>query len=340
MGFWPFRRRSRLAADSEVVFQKPLGKLEGKVALITGAGSGLGRATALIFAAAGAKIVVVDRDLAGAKAVAREIEDAGGTAVPIEADVSKAADSQRMIASAVKKFGRLDILLNNAGVMSSGMLHEVSEEEWDRVMAINLKSVFLSCKFALPELMKNRGVILNTGSFAGLEGRNGHAQYGASKAAVINLTKTIALEYAVHGVRANCVCPGPFATNILKDGLKDVSPEALRQLGRMTMAGVPMGRVGDPAELARASLFLCSDDASFITGDVLVVDGGAMAGHYMPIAAPLTAPASVSAVAVPPPKEVFAAEGERPSVAYGCAAGTAITGVSGENERPYIPYGC
>jgi NAD(P)-dependent dehydrogenase (short-subunit alcohol dehydrogenase family) len=309
-GFWPFRRRSALAGG-DTAFQKPLGKLEGKVALITGAGSGLGRASALAFVAAGARVIVVDRVFTSARAVTKEIEDAGGSATALEADVSRADESQRMIATTLKKYGRLDILFNNAGVMSSGLLHEVSEKEWDRVIAINLKSVFLACKFALPELMKCRGVILNTASVAGLEGRNGHAQYGASKAAVINLTKTIALEYARFGVRANCVCPGAFATNILKDGLKDVSADALQQLGRMTMAGVPMGRVGDPAELARAALFLCSDDASYITGQVLVVDGGNMAGHYMPIGAgPSEMPVETRAMAYAPDN--------RPYIAYGC----------------------
>jgi NAD(P)-dependent dehydrogenase (short-subunit alcohol dehydrogenase family) len=284
--FWPFRRRAALASAGDAPFQKPPGKLEGKVALITGAGSGLGRASALAFFGAGARVIVVDRDFNTARAVTKEIEDAGGSSTALEADVSRADDSERMIATTIRKYGRLDILFNNAGVMSSGLLHEVSEKEWDRVIGINLKSVFLACKFALPELMKNRGVILNTASVAGLEGRNGHAQYGASKAAVINLTKTIALEYARFGVRANCVCPGAFATNILKDGLADVKPATVEQLGRMTMAGVPMSRVGDPAELARAALFLCSDDASYVTGEVLVVDGGSMAGHYMPISVP------------------------------------------------------
>ena len=284
-GFWPFRHRAALADAADVALPKPPRKLEGKVALITGAGSGLGRASALAFAAAGARVIVIDRAFTSARAVTKEIEDAGGSSTAIEADVSRADDSARMIATTVKKYGRLDILFNNAGVMSSGLLHEVSEKEWDRVIAVNLKSVFLACKFALPELMKSHGVILNTASVAGLEGRNGHAQYGASKAAVINLTKTIALEYARYGVRANCVCPGAFATNILKNGLADVSDAAVEQLGRMTMAGVPMGRVGDPAELARAALFLCSDDASYVTGDVLVVDGGNTAGHYMPITA-------------------------------------------------------
>lgn len=288
--FWSFFRQKSKAANrggkarSASHVQDGLRrKLEGKAALITGAGSGIGRASALIFAAEGARIAVVDRDLAGAKSTVDEIRRAGGKALALEADVSRAEDSERMIAAAIKEFGHLDILFNNAGIMSGGLLHEVSEKEWDRVIAINLKSVFLACKFALPELMKQKGVILCTASVAGLEGRNGHAQYGASKAAVINLVRTIALDYAQHGVRANCICPGAIATNILKDGLKDVSATALEKMGRMTMAGVPMGRVGHPDEIARAALFLCSDDSSYMTGQVTVVDGGNLAGHFMPI---------------------------------------------------------
>jgi NAD(P)-dependent dehydrogenase (short-subunit alcohol dehydrogenase family) len=260
-----------------------MGKLTGKIALVTGAASGIGRASALLFAREGASVAVVDRDLPGAKDAVAEIAGAGGTAIALEADVSKSADSQRMIGATVERFGRLDILYNNAGIMSPGLLHLVSEDEWNRVIAINLTANFLACKYALPELMKHGGVILVTASVAGLEGRTAHAAYCASKAGVINMIKNVAMDYAKYGIRANCLCPGGVATNISIDALRGLSDAAKEKLAKWSGEAVPMARIAEPIELANAALFLCSDDASFVTGAAMVVDGGSIAGHFIPL---------------------------------------------------------
>ena len=261
-----------------------MGKLDGKIALVTGAASGIGRASAILFAQEGAKVAVVDRDLPGAKAAADEITQAGAKAIAIETDVSKSADIQRMIATTVETFGRLDIVFSNAGIMSSNLLHLMSEQEWDRVIAINLTAGFLICKYALPELMKDGGVILCTASVAGLEGRTAHAAYGASKAGLINMIRNVAMDYARYNIRANCLCPGGVQTNISKEALKHMSPALLEKLARWSAENVPQARIAMPEELARAALFLCSDDASYVTGTAMVVDGGSIAGHLIPLA--------------------------------------------------------
>ena len=260
-----------------------MGKLDGKIALITGAASGIGKASAILFAQEGAKVVVVDRDLPGAKAAVDEIATAGGKAIAIETDVSESADIQRMIATTIESFGRLDIVFSNAGIMSSGIVHRVSEEEWQRVIAINLTAGFLICKYAVPELMKHGGVILCTASVAALEGRSGHAAYGAAKAGLVNMIKCIAMDYAKHNIRANCLCPGGVQTNISNDALKHLSPAAIEKLMKWNAETVPQARVAMPEELARAALFLCSDDASYVTGTAMVVDGGSIAGHFLPL---------------------------------------------------------
>jgi len=259
-----------------------MGKLEGKTALITGAASGIGRASALLFAREGAGVAVVDRDLPGAQAVAAEIAGAGGKAVALQADVSKSADVQRMIAATTDGFGRLDILFSNAGIMTPGILHMVSEEEWDRVIGINLTATFLACKYALPEMMKHGGVILATASVAALEGRTAHASYCASKAGLITMIKSVAMDYARYGIRANCLCPGGVQTNISQEALSGLSDVVKERLGRWTEETVPMARIGQPEELANAALFLCCDDSSYVTGTAMVVDGGSIAGHVIP----------------------------------------------------------
>ena len=260
-----------------------MGKLSGKIVLITGAASGIGRASALLFAHEGASVAVVDRDLPGAKTAADEITAAGGKAIAIEADVSKSADIQRMIAVTIERFGRLDILYSNAGVISPGLLHTVSEDEWHRVIGINLTANFLACKYALPELMKHGGVILCTASVAGLEGRTAHPAYCASKAGLINMIKNVAMDYAKYGIRANCLCPGGVATNISKDALASLSDAAKAKLAKWSGETVPMARIAQPEELASAALFLCCDDSTFVTGTAMVVDGGSIAGHFIPL---------------------------------------------------------
>jgi NAD(P)-dependent dehydrogenase (short-subunit alcohol dehydrogenase family) len=258
-----------------------MGKLDGKIALITGGGSGIGRATALLFAAEGAKLSVADWVEDNARAVAAEIAARGGEAIALRADVSKAADAERMVAETVQRFGRLDILYNNAGIGFARRTHLLSEEEWDRTINIDLKGVFLGCKYALPELMKQGGVILSTASVAGLEGIRQMAAYCAAKAGVIMLTKSLAMDYAEYGIRVNCICPGTVETPLSETGYESLSEERRQRAHRMVAAMHLLGRTGQPEEIASAALFLCSQDASFITGQAIVVDGGYTAGHRM-----------------------------------------------------------
>jgi NAD(P)-dependent dehydrogenase (short-subunit alcohol dehydrogenase family) len=257
-----------------------MGKLNGRIALITGSGSGIGRATARLFANQGAKVAVADWVESSANKVAGEIADSGGEALAIAADVSRAADTQRMVNETLRRWGRIDILYNNAGIGPVNLVHTMPEEEWDRVLNINLKGVFLGCKYALPDLMKHGGVILSTASVSGLEGTNGLPHYCASKAGIIALTKVIAMDYAHYGIRANCICPGGIDTP-LNETYRPKDPGELEQWWRAANSAHLLGREGRPEEIAQTALFLCSDDASFITGQALPVDGGFTTGHRM-----------------------------------------------------------
>ena len=252
-------------------------KLDGKAALITGAGSGIGRATALLFAHEGAAVAVVDLDGARARAVAREIEEAGGRAIAVRCDVSQAVDCERAVQETAAAFGRLDILFNNAGIIRRANVLETTEEEWDRAMAVNLKSIFLMSKYAIPLLADaGGGAIVNTGSGWGLVGGRNAVSYCASKGAVVNMTRAMALDHAGQNIRVNCVCPGDTDTGMLRS-------EA-QQLGAATDAFLseaadrPLRRIGEPEDVAQAVLYLASDASSFVTGTTLVVDGGGLAG--------------------------------------------------------------
>lgn len=246
-----------------------MGKLDGKVALITGAGSGIGRATALLFVKEGAKVVVVDYVPEGGEETVRMVREAGGEAIFIEADVSKAADVERMIKTTVDKYGRIDILYNNAGIMGAyTFTADTPEKNWDTILNINLKGVFLGSKYVIPVMLnQGGGVIINTASTAGMIGLPGLPAYCASKAGVVQLTKTIALEYADQNIRVNCICPGGILTPMtqLPDPAEAQPPFRQSQ---------PMRRFGGPEEVAQAALYLASDDSSYVTGIALVVDGG------------------------------------------------------------------
>ncbi len=257
-------------------------RLKDKVALVTGAASGIGKATVVLFGQEGAKVMCADIDGEGAERAARQIADAGGEAASTRADVSREADVQRMVGETVERWGRLDILFNNAGIGFGMPVTQVPEEEWDRLIDINLKGVFLGCKHAIPEMLKQGGgAIVNTASGAGLRGTAMLTTYCASKGGVVLLTKSLAVEWARQGVRVNCVCPGVIRTPILDPFLNQsqqllgMSPEAV--LERMAQEH-PIGRVGEPEEVARAVLFLASEEASFVTGVALPVDGGWDAG--------------------------------------------------------------
>jgi len=250
------------------------GLVDGKVALVTGGGSGIGRATSLALAQEGATVVVSDIVVAGGEETVRMIKDAGGKASFIKADVSKNAEVEALIKKAVETYGRLDCAFNNAGIegdMASTV--DCSEENWDRTIAINLTGVWLCMKHEIPQMLKQgSGAIVNTASVAGLVGFQGLSAYVASKHGVNGLTKTAALEYAKQGIRVNAVCPGVIHTPMV-DRLFKSQPGA----GETIAAMEPVGRLGKPEEIAAAVVWLCSDAASFVTGLPMAVDGGLIA---------------------------------------------------------------
>lgn len=255
-------------------------RLENKVALITGAGSGIGRESALLFAREGAKVVVVDiKDEAGEE-TAHLIRENGGEAIFVHADVSRASEVRDMIAQAERAYGRLDILFNNAGVFhpKDGSVLETEEEVWDLVINVNLKGVFLGCKYGIPALLRaGGGVIINTASFVALMGAAvSQIAYTASKGGVLALTREIAVEFARKNIRANALCPGPVETPLLADLLADPARR------RRRLVHVPMGRFARATEIAYAALFLASDESSYINGAAFVVDGGITAAYITP----------------------------------------------------------
>lgn len=251
--------------------------VEGKVALITGGASGIGRATAELLARAGAALAIADLDEAGARAVAQAIVAAGGQALAIACDVSEAKDCHRAVEATVGAFGGLDILFNNAGIIRRADVVDTTEEEWDRVMAVNARSVFLMSKYAVPVMAaRGGGAIVNVGSGWGLVGGRDAVSYCASKAAVVNMTRAMALDHGHQGIRVNCVCPGDTDTGMLRGEARQLGVSEAVFLTEA--ADRPLGRVGTPDEIARAVLYLASDASSFVTGTTLVVDGGGLAG--------------------------------------------------------------
>jgi len=251
-------------------------KLEGRVAVITGAASGIGRATAILFAAEGAAVLAADvQDDAGAQTVAT-IRAAAGRAEFVHADVSRSEDVRRMLGVAVDRFGRLDVLFNNAGVAVFKGVVETDEAEWDHVLGVNLRGAYLGIKYAAAEMRRQGGgAIINTASVHGMRTTAGIAAYAASKHGVIGLTRAAALDLAPHNIRVNCIQPGAIETPIMRANLRAVGDE--EDEFRKISAAEPMGRVGTAQEIARMALFLASDDASFITGAAFAVDGGLLA---------------------------------------------------------------
>ncbi|MBB4920055.1 SDR family NAD(P)-dependent oxidoreductase [Streptosporangium saharense] len=248
--------------------------LGGKVAIVTGGASGIGQATALLFGRQGAAVVVADIDGQGAERVAREIEAGGGRAVGVETDVAAEADCARAVRTAVETFGGLHVVFNNAGIIRRSTALELTADEWDRVMAVNVRSVFLMCKHAIPA-MKDGGSIVNTGSGWGLKGGGNALSYCASKAAVVNMTRALAIDHAKAGIRVNSVNPGDTDTPMLREEARQLSEDWAAFAA--DAADRPMGRAGTPDEIAQAVLFLASDAASYVTGTALVVDGGGLA---------------------------------------------------------------
>ena len=255
-------------------------RLQGKVALITGAGSGIGRETALLFASEGAKIVVADVNAEAGERTVAQVTGAGGRAVAVRADVSKGADAQAMIAVAEREFGRLDVLMNNAGISHIADNGAVDTEEsvWDLTMAINVRGVFLGCKYGIPALRRaGGGSIINVASFVAVLGAaTPQLAYTSSKGAVLAMSRELAAIHAREKIRVNALCPGPLRTELLMKYL-DTEPKRQRRL-----VHIPMGRFGEAVEIARAALFLASDESSFTTGATFLVDGGITAAYPTP----------------------------------------------------------
>ena len=258
-------------------YEIPIEGFVDRVALITGGASGIGKASAILFAQSGVKVAVVDVDEAGASAVAQEIRDEGGQACFISCDVTQDIECQRAVEETVKTFGGLHILVNSAGIIHRATILETSERQWDDTLAVNLKGIFLTCKSALPEMIRGGGgAIVNVSSGWGLMGGHQAAAYCASKGGVVLLTKAMALDHAHQNIRVNCVCPGDTDTPMLRVEAGQLGISVEEYLA--AAANRPMGRLGTPQEIAHSVLFLASEAASYITGSVLVVDGGGLAG--------------------------------------------------------------
>jgi len=246
------------------------GRFVDRGVLVTGAGSGIGRAAARLFAAEGGRVTAVDRSEADLAATVEAIRDAGGQAQAVTADVSREADCRAMIDRALATYGQLHVAFNNAGVGASGFA--VADEEevaFSRLIDVNLKGIFLAMKYEIPEMVKaGGGALVNTASVAGLVGERGIGAYAASKHGVVGLTRTAALDYIGQGVRINAVCPGATRTRLLADWFQDPKVESF------ILSRHPIGRIAEPEEIARVALFLASDDASFVVGQAIAVDGG------------------------------------------------------------------
>lgn len=248
-------------------------RLKNKVALITGGGTGIGRATALLFAKEGASVVVSGRRKAPLEKTVSEMRNLHENALYVTGDVSKAEDAHQMVKKTIEAFGRLDILINNAGVnYRPGTTRDTTEDAWDLTVDINLKGAYLVSKYAIPELLKNGGSIINISSIAGLKGFQGVIAYSASKGGVVNMTKSMALELAPYKIRVNCICPGVVDTDMYRDYIKSLENPAEMEEGLLQLH--PLGRIGRPEDIAYGVLFLASDEAEWITGSILPIDGG------------------------------------------------------------------
>ncbi|MGH8228804.1 MAG: SDR family NAD(P)-dependent oxidoreductase [Steroidobacteraceae bacterium] len=245
-------------------------RFEHKSTIVTGGGSGIGRATALAFAAEGARLIVADQNEAAAEETARLAREQGGEAAHVCADVSRTADCAAMVDAAVGRYGRLDVAFNNAGInLQPCKIADVDEEEWTRILAVNLTGVFLCLKHEIPAMRRTGGgAIVNTASVGGVIGTAGVTAYCATKHGVVGLTKSAALDHIGDGIRINALCPGGTRTEMLAEWFKDPEVE------RRALSQTPLGRMASPAEIARAVLFLASEEASFLVGHALIADGG------------------------------------------------------------------
>jgi NAD(P)-dependent dehydrogenase (short-subunit alcohol dehydrogenase family) len=262
------------------VAEATTGRLAGRTALITGGGSGIGREAVRLFAAEGAAVIIADRDEGAGEAVAAEVGSAGGVAHFVATDVSRSADVEAAVATAERETGALHVLFNNAGIFPAedGSPVDTAEAVWDLVMEVNLKGVFLGCKHGIPALLRaGGGSIINTASFVAVVGAaTSQIAYTASKGGVLAMTREIAVEYAKRGIRANALCPGPVNTPLLEELLADPIARARR------LVHVPMGRLAEAHEIARAALFLASEDAAYVNGTTFLVDGAITQAYVTP----------------------------------------------------------
>ncbi len=254
-----------------------MGTLAKKVAIVTGGASGIGRATALLFAQQGAAVVIADRNSEAGEAVVNEILAGGGNAIFESVDVTRSADCRRAVGRAEQEFGGVHVLFNNAGIIRRATILDLPEADWDLVMAVNVKSIYLLSREVVPLMTRaGGGSIINMASGWGLTGGAKAAVYCASKGAVVLLTKAMAIDHGPHGIRVNCLCPGDTDTGMLRKEAEQLGEAPERFLA--DSAHRPLGRVGQPEEIAQAALYLASDTSSFVTGTALVVDGGGLAG--------------------------------------------------------------